>query len=148
MKYGITIAALIFVSQISFTPAGAEDVTLNVTPGMYTITSNTRSNMNPDPKSTVMDVCVQEEVFDPKNALSSLEECSVNNVKKNADTVGFDIDCKGGQRMPAMTGKGECSTSETELHCHFKVVGTFQGQEFSIDTVRDGKRTGDCPESE
>ena len=115
---------------------------------MSTITITTRSNMSPNPKTTVKDVCVENEVFDPNNALSSLEECTVNNVKKNANKVGFDVDCKGGQRMPAMTGKGECSTSETELKCHFKMVGTFRGQEFSIDTVREGKRTGDCPEPE
>lgn len=148
MKYGIIITALIFVSQISFTGAGAEDVTLDITPGMYTMKSTTKSNMSPNPKITIKDMCVENEVFDPNTALSSLEECTVINAKKDANQVDFDIECKGGQRMPAMTGKGQCDTSKSELNCHFKMVGTFQGQEFSIDMVREGKRTGDCPERE
>ena len=148
IKYGIIITALILVSQISFTGAGAEDATLAINPGMYTINITARSNMSPEPKSTVRDICIEKDVFDPKTALSSLEECLVDNVKKTGDKVDFDIECKGGERMPAMTGKGDCRTSKTELYCHFKVVGMFQGQEFSIDTVRDGKRTGECPAAE
>jgi uncharacterized protein DUF3617 len=152
MKRVMLTAALILLAPLAFTDARAEDPALPITPGMYTVTSTTSSNLNPDPSTKIMDVCIDEQVIDPSSYLPSNAHCSLQNVKKDGNKASFDIVCKGGESatgkpgLPDMTGKGDCSTEETALYCHFKMVGVVNDREFSIDSVREGKRIGECPD--
>jgi|GEM_PF-1598905 len=154
MKTIILTPALIVLTQLAFTDARAVDPALPITPGMYTVTSTTSSSLNPDPDTKVMDVCIDKQVLDPGSYLPKVAQCSLENVKKNGNKASFDIDCKSGESssgqpgLPEMTGKGECVTEETEHQCHFKMVGTVQGKEFIIDSMREGRRIGECPDLE
>lgn len=152
MKRLLLAIAFILSAQIALTDVRAEDANLAVTPGMYTITSKTSSNMSPEPKTKIADLCIDKEFLDPSDYLPSAAQCSLDNVKKDGNKVSFDIACKSGEStkdrpgLPEMNGKGDCSTTETELYCRFQMTGSVQDREFSIDAVREGRRTGDCPE--
>lgn len=152
MKRLLLTAALILSAQIAFTDARAEDPMLPVTPGMYTITSKTSSNVSPEPKTKIADMCIDKDLLDPSDYLPSAAQCSLDNVKKDGNKASFDIKCKSGEStkgkpgMPEMNGKGDCSTTETEIYCRFEMVGSVQGREFTIKAVREGKRSGECPE--
>ena len=154
MKRLMLTAAIILLAPLALTDARAEDATLPITPGMYTVTSTTKSNLNPDPNTKIMDICIDKETIDPKGYLPSIAQCEFQNVKKDGNKANFDIDCKSTKRsggtpgMPEMRGKGDCNTTEDELYCHFKMVLPLQEEEYTIDSVREGKRIGECPDVE
>jgi len=154
MKRVMLVTILVLMAQFAFSDAQAEDPTLPITPGLYTVTSKTSSNLNPEPKIQIMDVCIDAPVLDPSGYLPSAANCSLDNVKKDGNKASFDISCQSTKRsggtpgMPEMKGKGDCSTTQTELYCHFKMVLPLQEEEFTIDSVRQGRRVGDCPDLE
>ena len=58
--------------------------------------------------------------------------------------ITFDMKCSGDQGMPNMTGKGEARATSSTISSHYKLVGTYQGRDFSWDSKTEGKRIGDC----
>ncbi len=153
MRNLMLMTALIVLSQLAFTDARAQDAKLPITPGMYTVTSKTSSNLNPEPKVKIIDICIDDNVLDPSDYLPSVAQCSLDNVKKDGNKANFDIACKSTKRsedgspgMPEMNGKGDCSTTDSGLYCHFQMILPLQGKEFTIDSVREGRRIGECPE--
>jgi len=141
--YRLTLIVSLIV-LVSFSGSWAADNTIVVVPGNYKIKTTTRSNMNANPQIDIEDECLPDSSYNIKSFLPDDEACSANNVKKSGNKLTFDIKCEGGQSMPAMTGKAEASATSSTISSHFKMVGTFQGQEFSVDSTSEGNRTGDC----
>ncbi len=129
---------------ISFSVSLAADDSIKVVPGNYSITTTTRSNMSPNPKTDTEEQCITDTSFNPRMSLPDDNSCNASNVKKSGNKLAFDIKCEGGQMMPPMTGKAGASTTSSTVNYQIKMVGAFQGQEFSINSVSEGKRTGDC----
>ena len=121
----------------------ADEDSIKVTPGNYSFTTSTRSNMNPNPKIETEDDCIKEDSVNIKEFLPDPNSCYANNVNKSGNTLSFDIKCSGGQ-MPPMKGKAKISATSLTVESHYKIVGSFQGQEFSMNSESKGKRTGDC----
>jgi hypothetical protein len=140
--YRLTLLVSLIV-LVSFSGSWAADNTIVVVPGNYKIKTTTRSNMNPNPQSDIEDQCVTDTLFYPQMALPD-ESCTPSNVKKSGNKLSFDFKCTGNQIMPAMTGKADVSATSSTLSLHYKMVGVNQGQEFSVDSTSEGKRTGDC----
>ena len=140
--YKIALALSLFLFVPSLGSIAADD-SISVVPGNYKIKTNTRSNMNPNPQIDVEEQCVTDTSFNPKMALPD-ESCKASNVKKSGNSLSFDIKCEGNQRMPSMNGKAEASTTSSTLKFHVKMVGTYQGQEFSVNSTSEGTRTGNC----
>ena len=128
---------------ISFSVSLASDDSIKVVPGNYSITTTTKSNMSPNPQIETEEQCITDTSFNPGMAIPD-EGCSTNNVKKSGNTLAFDIKCAGGEMMPPMAGKAEASTTSSTLSYLIKMVGSFQGQEFSINSKSEGKRIGNC----
>ncbi len=128
---------------VSFSASFAADDSIKVVPGNYSITTTTKSNMSPNPQIETEEQCITDTSFNPGMAIPD-EGCSTSNVKKSGNTLAFDIKCTGGEMMPPMTGKAEASTTSSTLSYLIKMVGSFQGREFSINSKSEGKRTGDC----
>jgi len=140
-KLFITLSLIVFVS---FSGSWAADDTIPVVPGNYLINTTTRSNMSPNPETTKEEDCIKETFFKPRMILPDDGSCTASNVKKNGNKLTFDIKCKGNKKMPAMTGKAEASTTSSTVSSKLKLVGVFQGQDFSVNSESEGKRTGDC----
>lgn len=140
-KLILIIPAVIFMS---FSATFAADNSIPVVPGNYSITTTTTSNMSPAPKTDTEEQCITDTSFNPSMSLPDDDSCTATNVKKSGNKLTFDIKCEGSQMMPPMTGKAEASTSSSTIGYKIKMAGSFQGQEFSVDSKSDGKRTGDC----
>ncbi len=138
----ILIAPLMVL--ISFSDSSSADDSIPVVPGNYSITTTTESNMSPQPKTVYDEQCIKDTSFNPKMSLPDDDSCTATNVKKSGNTLTYDIKCQGGEMMPPMTGQAEARTSSSTVSYHIKMAGAFQGQEFSIDSKSNGKRTGDC----
>lgn len=136
------LSAIILVLGFVSASYATEDF-IKVVPGNYSFTTTTRSNMNPNPKIETEDDCITQESVNIKEFLPDPDSCSTSNVNKNGNSLSFDIKCSGGQ-MPPMKGKAEISATSSTVESHYKIVGSFQGQEFSVNSDSKGQRTGDC----
>lgn len=149
----IIISALILLAAaLAFNDTIAEEAKIPATPGMYTVTVTSGSDKSSGTSKKVVDICINEDVLDPGHYLPKSAQCSLSNVKKEGNKAAFDIECKGGTgkdggiQVPAMNGKGDCSTTESEFYCSYIMEGSVQGEEFKVRSRREGKRIGDCPE--
>ena len=146
------LALILLMAAHTYNVSQAEEAEIPVTPGLYTITVTTSSDKSSNSAKNVVDLCISEELLDPKDYLPKAAVCSLANVKKEDNKAVFDIDCKGGStgqgktQVPQMKGTGECSTKESEIYCIYNMEGEIQGEVFSVNTKREGKRIGDCPE--
>lgn len=121
----------------------AEDF-IKVTPGNYFFTTTTRSNKHPNPKIETEDDCIKENSVNIKEFLPDPESCFANNVYKSGNSLSFDIKCSGGRIMPPLKGKAMISATSSTVESHYKILGSYQGQEFSLYSESKGQRTGDC----
>ncbi len=138
---------LLAVSLVLIVPAldaAAADDTIKVEPGNYTITTKTRSNFSPNPQIETYDECLDKTSEGVKDFMPDDDACTASNVKKSGNKLTFDMKCTGTQAMPAMTGKAEISATSTTVKSHYKMVGSYQGQEFSIDSESVGQNNGPC----
>lgn len=142
MSKFLVYGSLVFI--LSFSASFAADYSIPVVPGNYSITTTTRSNMNPNSQVDIEDQCITDSSFNPSMAVPDEGSCSTSNVKKSGNNLKFDIKCGGGDLMPPMTGKAEANTTSSTIKFKIKMVGSFQGQEFSVNSKSEGKRTGPC----
>ncbi len=124
--------------------SSAEDNTIKVEPGNYTITTKSRSNLSQNPQIETEDECLDKTLVGVKDFLPDDDVCTASNIKKSGNKLTFDMKCEGSQAMPAMTGKAEISATSSTVRSHYKMVGSYQGQEFSIDTESVGQNNGPC----
>ncbi len=147
MKFTRTLTLVMILIAGAAAGARAQDATLNVTPGKYMIKKETSSNVKPEPVVKTEEKCISEPVFKPEDALPDKESCSVSNVKKNGNTLTFDIDCKGGSQTLPMKGTAEYSTTSSTISWSITLKGEMQGNEVTINSKASGKRMGDCHEA-
>jgi len=117
---------------------------LNVTPGNYQIKRETSSNADPNAIVNEEEKCIRDAVFDPVSALPSNAGCTASNVKKNGNTVSFDIDCTGGAQMPPLKGTAEYSSNGMAIGWNIVLKGEVDGKPLTIVNKAEGKRIGDC----
>lgn len=122
--------------------AWAED-SIPVVPGLYKVTSTTTSNLNPEPKSQTEEHCIPIDKFTPSMALPDAS-CTASNVKKSSNVLTFDIKCPGNDERPPMTSKTEVVTTKKTLNIKMDIVNTFEDKVYSVNSLSEGKRVGDC----
>jgi hypothetical protein len=141
----ILLSLVIFILTAgAYTAAQAQNTTLELTPGMYTIERVTSTNLKPEPIKRTEQKCIKESTYDPTTALPDKENCSVKNEKKTGNKITFDIDCKGGPQMLPMTGTAVISTTKSTLSWELNMKGMMEDQEVTVTSKGNGKRTGDC----
>lgn len=127
------------------TPAAyAEDITISVTPGKYSIKKETSSSLQPDPEVKTEEKCITNQVYNPVDSLPSKENCSAINVKKKGNTVTFDFKCKGGPDLPPLNGEAEYSSNGMEIAWTVVMKGEVEGKSATITSKAQGKRVGAC----
>ena len=144
MKIAFKYLLVLFFAVLAFAGARAEDAVLNVTPGNYQIKRETSSNDDPNAVVNNEEKCITDKVFDPVSALPSNAGCTASDVKKTGNTVRFNINCTGGDRMPPLTGKAEYSSNGMAIGWNIVLNGQFEGKPVTIINKAEGKRVGDC----
>jgi hypothetical protein len=135
---------VLFLAALPFAGALAEDAILDVTPGNYRITRETTSSDTTEPIINNEERCIRDKVFNPVSALPQNRGCTAGNVKKNGNTVTFDIKCTGGPEMPPMTGKAEYSSNGMAIGWNIVFTVEVDGKPMTIVNKAEGKRVGDC----
>ncbi|HVY54387.1 MAG TPA: DUF3617 family protein [Thermodesulfobacteriota bacterium] len=146
MKTGIKFVLIMILAALPLT-ALAQDSILKVTPGKYQIKRKTAPDNDANAVEKTEEKCIMDPVFKPESVLPPQGNCKANNVKKDGNSVTFDIDCAGGPQMPPLTAKAEYSSNGMAIGWH--IVFTFKdqnsGQPLTIIDSAEGKRIGDCP---
>lgn len=147
LKHLVLLAALFVASSVGVM---AEDDSLPIENGMYTVTITTNSTAIPEPMTKVVDICITDDKFYPKDYMPKTAHCELENFQKKGKEAEFDILCQGGDGpegkggLPELTGKGKCNSIEG-FYCSFNLAGELMGKELKIDTIREGERMGECP---
>lgn len=139
-KFIIYLSLIVFIALSS---SFAADDSIKVVPGNYSVTTTTRSSFNTEPEISTDDECIDKDSVDAKDFLPD-PKCTVSNLKKDSNKLSFNMKCEGDQTMPAMTGTAEISATSKTVKSDYKMVGTFQGREFSVNSKSEGKLTGPC----
>lgn len=135
------IVLFVAISCLS-TAAMAED-SIPVVPGQYKVKSTTTSNLSPEPKTQTEEHCIPIDKFTPSMALPDAT-CTASNVKKSSNVLTFDIKCPGNDQRPPMSAKSEVVTTKSSLNIKMDIVNTFEDKVYSVNSLSEGKRIGDC----
>ena len=122
----------------------AEDATISVTPGKYSIKKETSSNLHPEPVINTDEKCITDKVFNPVESLPSKEHCTATNVKKKGNTVNFDVVCDLGPDMSPFKGTAEFSSNGVGIAWKIVMNGEADGKGFTVNSKAEGKRIGAC----
>ena len=145
MKTGMKLMLIMIITVLP-AAALAQDALLKVTPGKYQIKRKTAPGNDPNVAEKIEEKCIYDPVFKPESVLPPQGNCKASNVKKDGNTVTFDIDCAGGAKMPPLTAKAEYSSNGMAISWH--IVFTFtdenSGRPLTIIDSAEGKRIGDC----
>ena len=134
----------LFAFLVSFSTVRADENSIPLVPGQYSVKQTTSSNLSPEPKTETVENCIPTDSFNPAMALPDAS-CTVSNIKKSGNNkLTFDINCEGNQQMPPMTGKTEAETTKSTLKIKMDIVTSFQGKEFKVKSKSEAKRIGDC----
>jgi len=144
MRIAFQYLLVLFFAVLPFAGVRAEDAVLNVTPGNYQIRRETSSSDSPDAIVNNEERCISDKVFNPVSVLPQNRGCTASNVKKNGNTVSFDINCAGGEEMPPLVGKAEYSSNGMAIGWNIVFKGEVEGKPWTIINKAEGKRIGEC----
>ena len=128
----------------AFAASHAEEMILEVTPGMYSIERETIINLKPEPIKRTEQKCITDSIYSPASILPDKGNCSVKNEKKSGNKITFDISCKGGPQSLPMNGTGFISATKSTISMELNMKGMMEDKEFTIYSKYNGKRTGKC----
>ena len=134
---------VLFVAVGCLSTAALAENSIPVVPGQYSVKTTTSSNLKPEPKSLTEERCIPIDQFTPSMVLPDAT-CKASNVKKSSNVLTFNIKCPGNDQRPPMTAKAELVTTKSNFKIKMDAVSTFDDKEYIIDSVIEGKRTGDC----
>ena len=134
---------VLFVAVGCLSTAALAENSIPVVPGLYSVKSTTTSNLSPEPKTATEEHCIPIDKFTPSIALPDAT-CTASNVKKSSNVLTFDFKCPGNEQRPPMTAKAEVVTTKSTLNIKMDIVNTFDDKIYSVNSLSEGKRIGDC----
>ncbi|MFI5322525.1 MAG: DUF3617 domain-containing protein [Thermodesulfobacteriota bacterium] len=144
MNFVRVFMGIMLLTAVITAAAYAEDITVSVTPGKYSMKNEMSSNLQPDPVVKTGEKCITYRVYNPVDSLPDKANCSAINVKKKGNTVTYDIKCKGGTDQPPFNGKAEYSSNGMEIALTIVMNGEAEGKTVTITSKTRGKRVGAC----
>jgi hypothetical protein len=137
----MVITVLIAAASVA---ANADDNTINVTPGKYSIKIEKSSNTQPNPVVNTEEKCITSSVYKPVEVLTSNGNCTASNVKKKGNTITFDIICKVDPDMPPVKGTADYSSNGIGIAWTVVMKGEADGKSITVTSKAEGKRVGGC----
>ena len=120
----------------------AEGVSIN--PGMWEMTSTMTMTMMPEPRSTTVKECIEEDELNPESFnMDKDNPCTISDMAVEANTARWSISCSTGGG-PLMEGQWEFTSSGDAISGNGSMSTEFNGQAMGFEMVWVGKRVGDC----
>lgn len=140
MRFNIFLTGLATV-MIAGT-ASAEGVPID--PGMWEMTTTMTMTMIPQPHTTTVNECIEDDELSPESFnLDKESPCKISDVVVDGNTARWSISCatEGG---PMMEGQWEFTSSGDTISGNGTMSTEMNGQTMGFEMVWTGARTGDC----
>lgn len=134
----------VMVLGLALPGAFAAEGELSITPGMYRVTSSTRSNYDTQPTERTINRCITSKSLDPDTILQGKENCEIDNVVKSGSSASFDFMCKDPQTGRKLVGHAEYSSQGTSFSFNFKIDSPYGDKHLELTSQGTASRTGDC----
>ena len=122
--------------------ASAEGVSID--PGMWEMTSTMTMTMMPEPRSTSVKECIEDNELNPESFnMDKDNPCNITDVTIDGNTARWSISCSTGGG-PVMEGQWEFTSSGDAISGNGSMSTDFNGQTMGFNMTWEGKRVGDC----
>jgi len=122
--------------------ASAEGVSID--PGMWEMTSTMTMTMMPEPRSTTVNECIEEDELSPESFnMDKDNPCNITDVTIEGNTARWSISCSTGGG-PVMDGQWEFTSNGDSITGNGSMETEFSGQKMGFNMTWEGKRVGDC----
>ena len=122
--------------------ASAEGVSID--PGMWEMTSTMTMTMMPEPRSTSVKECIEDNELNPESFnMDKDNPCNITDVTIDGNTARWSISCSTGGG-PVMEGQWEFTSSGDAINGNGSMSTDFNGQTMGFNMTWEGKRVGDC----
>lgn len=122
--------------------ASAEGVPIN--PGMWEMTSTMTMSMMPQPQTTTVSECIEEDEISPESFnMDQDNPCSITDIAIDGNTARWSISCPI-QADQTMKGQWQFTSSGDSITGSGSMSADFAGQQMAFDMSWTGHRTGDC----
>ncbi len=115
-----------------------------INPGQWEMTSTMTMSMMPQPQTTTVLECIEENTLNPEDFnMDKDSPCMITDVTVEGNTTRWSINCptEGG---PVMSGKWEVTSNGDSLSGKGTMSTEFSGQKMGFNMTWEGKRVGDC----
>ena len=120
----------------------AEGVSIN--PGMWEMTSTMTMTMMPEPRSTTVKECIEDDELNPESFnMDKDNPCNITDVTIDGNTARWLISCATGGG-PVMEGQWEFTSDGDSISGNGSMDTEFSGQKMGFNMTWEGKRVGDC----
>lgn len=144
MRFGKTLLAVLVVMFTIGAGYSHAEGELSIQPGLYKVTSSTKSNFDTEPSERTLERCIAVSEIKPETVLPDRENCSISNLKTGKSNASFDMNCNQPDGTKAFTGHAEYSTTETTFSYKFDLKGPYQGKELVLNSEGKATRIGAC----
>ncbi len=140
MRFSIFLTGLAAV----FLTGSAIAKGVSITPGMWEMTSTMTMSMMPQPTSSTVKECIENDELSPESF--NMEEdnpCNISDVTIDGNTARWSINCptEGG---PVMEGQWEFTSKGDSISGNGTMSAEFAGQQMGFNMTWEGKRVGNC----
>ena len=140
MRFNIFLTGL--ASLMLTGTASAEGVSID--PGMWEMTSTMTMTMMPEPRSTTVKECIEDDEISPESFNMDEESpCTISEMSVEGNTARWSISCPTGGG-PVMEGQWEFTSSGNTISGNGSMSTDFNGQTMGFNMTWEGKRVGDC----
>ncbi len=144
MNYSVSAPRAAFIGCALLVIPLADAAKLTIKPGKWEIATTIVASFFPQPQTKTVTECLKQTEADPLEMFKNEDSCQASNVKQSGNSVSWDMSCKGGKSMPAMDGNAKYASTGETMEGIVKVQGSFQGQQFSMETKSVGSYVGAC----
>lgn len=115
-----------------------------IDPGMWEMTSTMTMSVMPQPRSTTVSKCIEEDEISPENfEMDDNNPCNFTDVIIEGNKARWSINCPTDAGM-VMEGQWEFTSSGDSITGSGSMSTVFSGQTMGFDMTWEGKRIGDC----
>lgn len=147
MRFGITLSAVLVVMLIVGAGYSHAEGELSIQPGLYKVSSKTKSNFDTQPRERTLERCISVSQIEPETVLPDKDNCKISNLKSGSNKASFDMSCNQPNGAKAFTGHAEYNTTETTFSYKFVLKGPYQGKELVLNSEGSATRIGDCAQT-
>lgn len=117
---------------------------VSIDPGEWEMTTTLTMSMMPQPQTTTIKECIEENELNPEDFNMDEENpCAISNVDINGGTARWSISCPT-DNGTAMEGTWEFTSEGDTLSGNGSMSANFGGQDMSFEMTWEGMRIGDC----